>query len=224
MAKDASLAAQSRGEVGKGPNRRLRSAGRVPAVVYGRGEQTRLLSVDALELERLFSRIRVENTIITLRIEGERAPVKALVREVQMNPVRGDVLHLDFYQIRAGERLTVEIPIRLVGLAPGVKAGGILQQSLNEIQVRCMPDAIPQLIEVEISALEIGDSIHLRDVTPPAGVEFLVEGDRTVCSVVPPVVVAAEEEAPKVEEAAEPEVIGRGKAEGEGEEAAEQEE
>ena len=214
MAIQANLTAQPRSETGKGPNRRLRAAGRVPAVVYGHGEETRKLTLDALELERLFARIHVENTLITLEIEGAGGPLKTLVREVQINPVRNQVLHVDFYQIHAGERLTVEIPLRLVGAPPGVKAGGILQRSLDEIEVWCLPDAIPDVIEVDISGLEIGDSIHVRDIVPPEGVEIEVEGDRTVCSVIPPVVAEEVVEPEVVEEtSAEPEVIGRGKAE-----------
>ncbi|MCI0433373.1 MAG: 50S ribosomal protein L25/general stress protein Ctc [Gemmatimonadetes bacterium] len=219
MTTNASLAAQSRSGTGKGPNRRLRAAGRVPAVVYGHGDQTRSVSIDAHELERLFSRIQVENTIITLDIDGESAPVRTLVREVQSHPVRNHVIHVDFYQIHAGERITLEIPIRLVGQSVGVKAGGILQHNLDVLEVTCLPDAIPEAIDVDITLLEVGDSIHVSDIAIPEGVEVEVEGDRTVCSVIPPVVV---EEAPAevVEETtAEPEVIAKGKAEEEGEEA-----
>lgn len=212
MASNVTLTATPRDTRGKGDARKLRATGRVPAVIYGHGEETRLLSVDAHELDLLFSRIRVENTIIEVTIEGEKKPVKALVREVQKNIVRENVLHVDFYQIRAGERITVEVPVRLVGAAPGVKAGGILQQALNEIEVRCLPDQIPSTIEFDISALDIGDSIHLRDMAPPPGVEFLTDADRAVCSVVPPVVEVVPEVAPvAAAEVAEPEVIGKGK-------------
>jgi large subunit ribosomal protein L25 len=213
MANSANLTVMPRQETGKGSARKLRSRGRVPAVIYGHGEETRLLSVDAHELELLFSRIRVENTIIDVKIEGEKKPVKALVREVQKHVVRDDVLHVDFYQIHAGERITLAVPVRLTGAAPGVKAGGILQQATSEIEVRCLPDQIPATIDVDISALGIGDSIHLRDIAAPAGVEFQVDADRTICSVVPPAVTAVEEAAPVVEEVAEPEVIGKGKTE-----------
>jgi ribosomal protein bL25 (Ctc-form) len=138
MAVNASLSAQPRAERGKGGSRKLRAAGRVPAVVYGHGEETRSLTVDAHELERLFSQIHVENTIITLRIDGEKADVRALVREVQAHPVRGDVLHVDFYQIHAGERITVQVPISLSGTPEGVKLGGILQHALDELEIRCV--------------------------------------------------------------------------------------
>lgn len=215
MAVTANLAARPRSETGKGVSRKLRASGRVPAVVYGHGEETRSLTVDAHELERLLSTVRVESTLIELSIEGERAPVRALVRELQTHPYRETVLHIDFYQIHAGEALTVEVPIRLVGASPGVRAGGIMQHALTELEIRCMPDQIPQVLEVDVSALEIGDSIHVGDIALPEGIEVLVDVERSVCSVIPPTVAAAEgEEAAPVEAAeVEPEVIGRGKEE-----------
>lgn len=213
MAVTANLAARPRSETGKGVNRKLRASGRVPAVVYGHGEETRPLTVDAHELERLLATVRVESTLIELSIEGERAPVRALVRELQTHPYREDVLHIDFYQIHAGEALTVEVPIRLVGASPGVRAGGIMQHALTELEIRCMPDQIPELLEVDVSALEIGDSIHVSDIALPEGIEVLVDAERSVCSVIPPTVAAAEgeEAAPAEAVEAEPEVIGRGK-------------
>jgi large subunit ribosomal protein L25 len=216
MAVNAVLSAQSRAGAGKGHNRKLRASGRVPAVVYGHGEDTRSVSVDAHELERLFARIHIESTLIDLRIEGDRAPVKTLVREVQRNAVRDDVLHVDFYVIHAGELVTVEIPVRISGSAPGVKIGGLLQQTLDVLEVRCLPDRIPENFEVDISVLGIGDSVHVRDLAVPEGVEVLVDGDRTVCSVIPPTVTAEDVEAAAAQAATtEPEVIGRGKEEDE---------
>jgi large subunit ribosomal protein L25 len=220
MAVKATLSAQPRSDIGKGKNRKLRATGRIPAVVYGHHEQTRKLTVDAHDFDRLLATVRVENTIINLSIEGERGPVKALVREVQTHPVRESVLHIDFYQIHADEAVTVEIPIRLLGTAAGVRAGGIMQHALIALEISCLPDNIPEVFEVDVSNLEIGDSIHVSDIAIPAGVEVQVDAERSVCSVIPPTVVPVEEaaaEAAAAEEAAEPEVIGRGK-EGEEEE------
>jgi large subunit ribosomal protein L25 len=213
MAVTANLAARPRSETGKGVNRKLRASGRVPAVVYGHGEETRPLTVDAHDLERLLATVRVESTLIELSIEGERAPVRALVRELQTHPYRDAVLHIDFYQIHAGEALTVEVPIRLIGASPGVRAGGIMQHALTELEIRCLPEQIPQVLEVDVSALEIGDSIHVSDIPLPEGIEVLVDAERSVCSVIPPTVAAAEGEEAAPAEAAEvePEVIGRGK-------------
>lgn len=219
MAKTGTVAATIREDTGKGAARRLRAAGRVPAVIYGHGEETRALSVDAHELEVLFSHISVENTVIELAISGAKGKkkpvtVRALVREVQRHPYRPGVMHVDFYELHAGERIEVEVPLRLIGAAPGVKAGGLMQHSLHELEIRCLPESIPDVLEVEVSALEIGDSIHVREMKIPEGIEVITEADRTVCAVIPPTVVPVEaeeaaEEAAAVAEAAEPELVRR---------------
>jgi large subunit ribosomal protein L25 len=212
-ANDATLKATPREGSRKGLARKLRAAGRVPAVVYGRGEETRKLSIDAHELALLFARVHWENTVITLDIEGEHGAVKTLVREVQSHPLRGMPLHVDFQQIHAGEKVTVHVPIRLIGTAPGVKLGGILMNTVSDLEVRCEADRIPEYIEVDVSNLGINDSIHLNEITLPEGVEPQIDADSTICSVAPPTVVPVEE-APAVEAApAEPEVIKRGREE-----------
>lgn len=213
MATNARLSAQKRAEGGKGAARKTRAAGRVPAVVYGHGEETRSLTVDKHELELLFSRVHVENTIINLDIEGEKGEVKVLVREVQSHPFKNDVLHVDFYQIHAGEKVTVEVPIRLHGNPPGVKAGGILMHIMTEVQLRCLPHQIPEWVEVEVGAMEIGDSVHVNELKLPEGVEPQVDGERVVATLSAPIVSAetAAEEAAATP--AEPEVIRRGKEE-----------
>lgn len=213
------LKAEKRESAGKGTSRKLRGAGRIPVVLYGRGEDTRSLSVDAHELELLMQRVHLENTIVQLQISGERSAVKALAREVQRHPSRPVILHVDFYQIHAGEKITVEIPVRLVGQAPGVKAGGLMQHSLTEMEVRCLPDNIPEYVELSVEGMEVGDSLHVRDAQLPDGVEATQDPDRTICSLIPPQAGVAE---PGAEEAAaaaaaeggEPEVIRRAKEEG----------
>lgn len=219
MVTTATLNAALRQEHGKGPARRLRRAGKVPAVIYGHGEATRSLALDAHELDRLFARISVENTIISLNIDGERGgPVRALVREVQMHPFRPEVLHVDFLQIHAGERVHLEVPVRLVGTAAGVKAGGILQQTLHDVEVRCLPDQIPEALEVDVSGLEIGQSLHVSDLPVPDGVEVETDGERVLCTVIPPTVAALETEAEAPEGPGgnvEPELIRKRAAEGE---------
>lgn len=220
MATSVKLSVRKREASGKGAARKERAAGRVPAVVYGHGEETRPVSVDAHELELLFSRVHYENTVLELEVEGERSPVKVLVREVQSHAFKRDVLHVDFYQIHADEQVTVEVPIRLLGSSPGVKAAGILMHTITDLTVRCLPDQIPEHIDVDISSLDIGDAVHVRDLQLPAGVVPEVDGERVVCSVAAPIVAAATEaeEAAAAEAAAavaEPEVIRRGKEESE---------
>jgi large subunit ribosomal protein L25 len=209
------LSVQKREAAGKGAARKARAAGRVPAVIYGHGEETRPVSVDAHELELLFSRVHYENTLLELEVEGERAPMKVLVREVQSHAFKKQVLHVDFYQIHADEQVTVDVPIRLQGSAPGVKAAGIMMHTITDLTVSCLPDRIPDHIDVDISLLEIGDAVHVRDLQLPEGVVSEVDGERVVCSVAPPVVAAPVEGEAVVETEtmAEPEVIRRGKEE-----------
>lgn len=218
MASEATLKATLREETGKGAMRKLRASGRIPAVVYGHNEETRALSVDAHELEVLFSRISVENTIIRLDIQGEKkkGEVDALVREVQAHPWKARVLHVDFYQVHAGEKVDVDVPIRLTGTAAGVKAGGVMDHVVHDLPIRCLPSEIMESIEVDVSELEIGDSVHVRDLRLPGTIEIEMDADRTICSVVTPAILEVEE--PEDEEALEglePELIGEGEEEGE---------
>lgn len=213
----ASLTAKPRSGSGKQLTHKLRATGQVPAVVYGHGEATRSLTVDGHELELLFSRVHVENTIINLTIEGEKAPVKALVREVQKHPARGTVVHVDFYQIHAGEQVQVQVPIHFVGTPVGVRAGGMLQHTMDELDIRVSADNIPERIDVDVSEMNIGDSVHVSDLKIPAGVEVLDNADRSVCSVIPPQAGIAETPAAETEAASsEPEVIRRKKEDEEG--------
>ena len=214
------LNATPRSGRGKGDARKLRSSGRVPGVVYGRHEESRAVSMDAHELSLLFSRISVENTLIELTVEGEKEPVSTLVREVQSHPVKNDLLHVDFYQVHAGEELEVDVPIRLEGNPVGVREeGGVLDHVIHDLTVRCIPSKIPQSLELDVSGLAIGDALHVGDIALPEGVTSMIDDERTVCSVAAPRL----EEEPEVDEdaeallaedgeegAPEPEVIGKG--------------
>lgn len=191
MATNAVLKAESRTDRGKNAARRLRAAGRIPAVLYGHGEEPRAVSIDARELDHLFSRIAVESTLIQLELDG-RPGGRVLVREVQVHPYKPQVLHVDLYLVHEGERINVEVPIRLVGNSEGVREGGILDHIRHTITVRCLPDQIPEAIDVDVTALKIGDSIHVRDVVLPKGVELHDDPDDTICTVSVPTVAALE--------------------------------
>lgn len=213
MATKATLKATPRDGKGKGDNRKLRSAGQIPAVVYGHGEATRSLSLNAHELELLLKKVHVENTVIELDIEGSSA-IKTLVREVQVHPSRGNLIHVDFYQIHAGERIQVQVPIHFIGTPVGVKGGGMLQHTMDELDIRCSAENIPERIDVDVSAMSIGDSVHVSDLAIPDGVEVLDAPDRSVCSVTPPQAGIADAVVAPVEGAtSEPEVIRRKKEE-----------
>lgn len=217
MATSAKLKATPRQESGKSATRKMRASGRIPGIVYGHGEKTRMVSVDAHELDLLFAKVHWENTIIDLDIEGERGKVRTLVREVQAHAYKPEIIHVDFQQIHAGEKLHVEVPVRLIGNAPGVKAGGVLMQAVTDLPIRTTPDRIPEFIDVDISQLEIGDSVHLNEIRLPEGVEAEIDAERMICSVTPPTVApvepTAEAAAEPAAEGGEPEVIRRAREE-----------
>jgi large subunit ribosomal protein L25 len=207
MAENATLKAALRTETGKGAMRRLRREGRIPAVVYGRGEDTRPLSLDAHDFEMLTKHHSLDTTIIELSIEGagrKGGKLRTLIAEVQSHPYKPQILHVDFQQIHAGERVTVQVPIRLQGTPAGVRAGGVLQHVLHDVELECAVEEIPEALEVDVSGLEIGDSVHVSELSIPENVEVLIDADRTVCTVAPPTVLEVPEEA----EAAEPELVG----------------
>jgi len=186
------LRARPRTQTGKTAARKLRRNGVIPAVVYGHGDDSQSLAIETHELERLLSRIHAATTVIELDVEdGDSQQV--LIREIQRHPFRSDILHVDFFHIRADEVIRVSIPLHLDGHAKGVEEGGILQQIRHEIEVECLPGEIPEDFRVDVSALDIGDSIHIADIDT-GSITVLDDADLTVCSVVPPTVIEVEEE------------------------------
>jgi len=212
------LSGTRRERLGKGGARKARAAGHIPGVLYGHGEEPVPVSVQAREFDLALRGHKGGNPIVNLAVSG--GEYTALIRDVQYDPLSHDILHLDFQHISLTETIEVKVAVHLTGLPVGVKdGGGILETILREIEVRCLPTAIPSAIEVDVSHLNIGDSVHVREVTVP-NVTILNDGAETIATVVPPTVM--EEKAPEavaVEAApSEPEVITKGKKE-EGEEA-----
>jgi large subunit ribosomal protein L25 len=220
----ASLNATPRTDRGKGVARKLRAAGQVPGVIYGHGREPQSLTVNAREFDRLAERIRITSTVIELALDGKTA--RTLVREIQRHPIKRDLLHIDFQELVAGEKVNVSVPLRFVGTAEGVKTGGgILEEVMHQIHVECDPSNIPDHIDVDVTALTIGHSLHIGDLKMPEGVEVTDDAQQTVVVVSAPkaeeVVVAPVEGALAPEVAAEPELIRKPKAgdeEGEAEE------
>lgn len=215
----AQLSAQPRSETGKGAARALRRSGQVPAVIYGHARDPQSLAIPTRELEKLLERISAESTVIELSFDG--ATARTLIREIQRHPFRKEILHVDFQELVAGEKVSVNIPIVLTGTADGVRnSGGILSQVMSELSIRVDPSDIPARIEVDVTPVAIGHSLHVSDLVVPAGVEVLDEPDATVAVVSAPKVV---EEAPAApvegaeEAAAEPELIRKTKDEEEAE-------
>jgi large subunit ribosomal protein L25 len=209
---NATLKASRRDTAGKGAARKLRGTGQVPAVLYGHGDRTESLALDAHELELLLHHVNPENTLIGLDIDGTRADV--LVREIQRHPYRPEVLHVDFLLVHGDELLKLDIPVRLSGTPVGVlDEGGVLDQVLYELHVECFPGNIPEAAEVDISGLHVGESVRVGDISIP-NVTILMDAELSIASVLLPRV--QEEEAPAADEAApEPEVLRGGAKAGE---------
>jgi len=215
MAKQVKLKVEPRTATGRSAARRLKARGIVPAVVYGGKEKSQPLQVSARDINAMLSHASGENILVELEIAGEKATRTALLQEVQHSPVGGDVLHVDFHAISMDEKIQADVPLEPLGVPNGVKNfGGLLEQNLRALAIECLPRDLPDRITVDVSALNIGDSIHVRDIKLPAGVTAKVQAELTAFSVMAPVIeeepVAAEAEA-----AAGPEVITAKKEEGE---------
>jgi large subunit ribosomal protein L25 len=202
---DATLTAAHRGDTGKGPAGRARRDGLVPAVVYGLGEDNVSISVSSRELTHILA--GGLNTVITLTLDGNEQ--LTLARQVQRHPVKGTLVHVDFVRVRADQTILADVAVHLIGEAEGVNLGGVLEQMLHTVSIEARPADIPQQLEVEVSALGIGDAVRVRDLVVPAGVVVRHEPDELLAQVAAPRV--AEEVVPAEGEVAEGEA-----AEGEG--------
>ena len=212
MAQQANLQVATRTSTGKGAARSLRREGKVPAVVYGHGRAAEAVTVETAALTKLLVGISAGTTIVDVAIDG-RAPVKALIREIQRDALRpAQILHLDLYEVRADEQITLAVPVHLVGIPDGVRNfGGVLDHSLRELEIEVLPSDIPEHVELDVTALAIGHSLFVRDITI-AKARILNDPDTPVCTVVAP----RTEEAPAVVEEvapAEPELIRKPKPE-----------
>ena len=215
------LAAQSRTETGKGVARSLRRQALIPAVFYGPEVAPVPLILQSRDLEKLITTGAGENILIDLNIEDGKSTQshRAMIKEIQVDPVKQNIMHVDLYAISMDKKISVEVPITLTGTALGVsEEGGILQQVSRTLEISCLPDRIPEAFELEVTALAIGDSLHVSDLEIPEGVDVLVEDELTIASVVPPTkveeiepeVLEEEEEGEEVDEEAEAETKEEG--------------
>jgi large subunit ribosomal protein L25 len=215
MAQTVALSATGREKTGKGAARQARFQKQVPAVIYGHGRDAQPLMVDALALEKALTGIEPESTLIDLTVDGKKS--RALIREIQRHPIRPDIIHVDFYEIKADEKITLKVPVHLVGTADGVRnAGGVLDQVTREVEIEVLPEHIPDRVELDVTALKIGDSLHVSALAIPNAV-ILTGADLTIATVVPPR--AEEVAAPTAEaatEVAEPELIRKVREDEEG--------
>ncbi len=219
--KTIELSVEKRSTTGKGEARRTRGAGRIPGVVYGAGKPTVPISLDRKALADLFREGAGENAIFLLKLAGSDQSRHAMIRELQRDPVSRKPLHIDFVRVLMDVKVTVEVPVEIVGVARGVKTdGGVLDLVTREIEIECLPSNIPAHIAVDVSELGIGDAIRVSDLPPIEGVRIVDNPEKVVVHVAHP---TREEEpvaavAEGAAEPAEPEVLKKGKAVAEDEE------
>jgi large subunit ribosomal protein L25 len=197
------LKTKIRTTTGNGPARRLRMSGQIPAVLYGQKTEPVLLSVNKSDLEQVFKKGGIGQVILNLVIQknGETTTRPAMIKELQTHPLSRNFIHIDFYEIKMDQKITAKIPVVTTGMAKGVELGGILQIIRRELEVECLPLAVPESIEIDISDLDIGDSIHVGQIRVEGEIEFLEDDNYTVVTVLSPKM----EEEPEEEEEAEEE-------------------
>src|SRR5437868_11136638 len=178
MAKQVKLKAEPRTNVGRSAVRKLRARGLIPAIIYGGNDKPQPLQVSTREINAMMSHASGENVLVELEVAGEGSSRTALVQEVQHSPVGGDILHIDFHAISMDETIQAEVPLEATGVPNGVKNfGGLLEQSLRALTIECLPRDLPDRITVDVSQLNIGDSIHVRQIQLPSGVASKVPPD-----------------------------------------------
>ncbi len=214
MAQQVKLKAQKRTVIGRNAIKNIKKEGLVPGVVYGSQAQPMALQVDGRELKNVLAHASSEHVLVELEImdDGQSTSRLALIQEVQHHPLKRDLLHVDFHAVSATEKITSEVPIEAFGDALGVRTfGGLLEYSLRSLDVECLPQDLPDIIRIDVSNLNIGESFHVRDIPLPSGVEALTDADLTVVSVVASRV--GEEVTPTAEAPTTPEVITEKKGE-----------
>ena len=211
----ATLSATRRTDTGKGAARALRRSGRVPAVIYGHARAVQSLSVATRDIDKLLSQISAASTVVELDVEGTMS--RTLIREIQRHPFKRVILHVDFQELVAGEKVIVNVPLVFIGIPEGVRVGGgILDQVMHELEIEVDPANMPNHLDVDVTNVGIGHSLHVSDLTLPPGVRALAEEGATLCvvsapkAVVEPVAAEAVEAVEAV--AAEPELIRKKKA------------
>lgn len=198
------LGAALRDVKGKGAARKLRRQDHIPAVFYGPASNPMMLQVDRPALERLLREAGGENIILSLEIAGAGGTPdrrSAMIKDLQIDPLKGVVLHTDFYEISMDKEISVNIPIELVGTPAGVESGGVLQHVRRELAISCLPDALVEKLELDVSGLGVGDAVHLRDIQLPRGITALDDEHLTVAVVVAPTAPVGEVAEEELEEA-----------------------
>lgn len=207
------LKAAKRAGTGKGNSRQLRSGGILPGVLYSGGSSTSI-QLQKKEISRLMGSKGKEQALISIELEGDKASTSnhwALIKDYQIDPVKNELLHVDFIEISLKKKIKLTIPIVITKEPIGVKNGGILQQQMREVKVECLPTQIPDGIEVDASSLDIGHSLHVSDLTVKEGVKILSEPQEVILSVIAPAAEEVAPVAPVAEEIKEPELVRKTK-------------
>ncbi len=181
------LNALVRETVGNGPARALRRQGRIPAILYGPDIDSIKLSVNNKEFEQTLKNTKSGQLLVNLLVQnGERVQHPAMLTELQTNPISGDLLHADFYQIALDRKINVMTPLNIIGKSKGVEAGGFLQVIRRELEVSCLPNLVPESIEVDITDLDVGDSLHVDEIQVGENIEIVADANFTVVTVTAP--------------------------------------
>ena len=187
MAQQAKLTAQRRTQVGRNAIKKIKADGMVPGVIYGSTQEPVNLQINGRELLNVLSRASGENILVELEIldGSEKQNALAMIQEIQHNPLQREIVHVDFHAVSANETVSAEVPIETVGEAVGVKVhGGLLEHILRYLEVECLPGDLPQVIEVDVTKLDVGQSLHVRELKLPSGVEAVTDAEQTVVAVV----------------------------------------
>jgi large subunit ribosomal protein L25 len=187
------IKAKTRTTKGNGPARALRREGHVPAVLYGPSTEPQMLSVSAYDLDMTLKKGNISRAILSLAIDDQPSRI-AMVKELQQHPVTGDVLHLDLYEIDMARKIKVNVPISTTGKSKGIELGGMLQIIRRELEVLCLPNAIPETITIDITDLDIGDSVHVEEIPLGENIELPLDVNFTVLTIVSPKIEAVPEE------------------------------
>ncbi|MEX2555052.1 MAG: 50S ribosomal protein L25 [Actinomycetota bacterium] len=194
---EVTIQAEARQGTGKGVARKLRAVGKVPAVLYGRGLDPVAVAVDRMSLIRAFKTDAGRNVLIDLEVEGDTH--LTLARELQRDPVRGTILHVDFLKIARDVEIEVDVPVHVVGESPGVKEGGVIEHHIWSVRLACLPGNVPERLDADISRMVIGDMLRVSDLAIPEGVTILTPPEEAVLGVIVPQILKVEEEAPAAE-------------------------
>ena len=205
-------------KAGKGPARRLRAVGRVPAVIYGEGTPT-AISINRKELVKIINSGESGSTLFSVKVGGNKGEKTAILKDYQLDPIKGELIHADLLEVAMGKVVHITVHVVLTGDVPaGVKAGGILQHLTREINIECLPSDIPAHIDLDASAIDVGDSLHVSDLVLPKGVKALTEGETVIVTIAAPITAEKLDEILSTEAAAEvkePEVLTKKKEEAE---------